>query len=206
MIEESAHSVTARFEVRDTGVGIAPEGRAKLFQPFSQVREAARASAEPASAWRWPRLVEAMDGTIGVESKPGKGSTFWCTARFERRAPRRSGARSRASTWTAAGCSSRSPTRRTAATSARWSRPSTSSARSRPTATRALLLLRDAARAGRPFDVAVLDAALEDMVDGALLHAISDDPRIAPTRSSPSRTRGSASTARAATARRRGRR
>jgi CheY-like chemotaxis protein len=183
VVEESPSSVTARFEVSDTGVGIAPAGQAKLFQPFSQVHDGSRALGGSGLGLSLAkRLCEAMDGTIGVRSAPGKGSTFWCTARFDRRsaAPERSAIPRvdvqgrRVLLAVDSETNRRNVREMVEALAVECALAAEGSA--------VLLLLRDAARAGRPFDVAVIDAALEEMVDGALLQAISDDPRIASTK------------------------
>lgn len=68
-----------RFAVRDTGIGIGPEDRARLFEQF--FRAEAPAVREHAgwglSLHLCKRLVELMGGQMGVESEAGKGSTFW---------------------------------------------------------------------------------------------------------------------------------
>ncbi len=76
--------VTLRFEVRDTGIGLAPEARARLFQPFTQ--------ADAATSRRYGgtglglaicrHLVERMGGEIGVDSETGRGSCFHFSVPF----------------------------------------------------------------------------------------------------------------------------
>ncbi|MNX77328.1 Alkaline phosphatase synthesis sensor protein PhoR [compost metagenome] len=70
-----------RVEVRDTGIGIAPEAQQQLFEKFYQVESAgARGRAGVGLGLSISKaLVEAHGGRIGVVSAPGKGSCFWFT-------------------------------------------------------------------------------------------------------------------------------
>jgi PAS domain S-box-containing protein len=67
-----------RLSVRDTGPGFGPEEKARLFQPFERL--GAERTTVPGTGLGLAltrKLVQAMDGTIGVESEQGAGSTFW---------------------------------------------------------------------------------------------------------------------------------
>ena len=78
-------AVTLRFEVRDTGIGIARDKQGLLFQPFQQVGEAQRRREGGTGLGLaiTRRIAERMGGEAGCTSEPGVGSTFWFTARLE---------------------------------------------------------------------------------------------------------------------------
>ena len=85
---ESIDEQLVPFElaVIDTGIGIAPEHQATLFQPFSQADSGItrRYGGSGLGLAICKRLIEAMGGSIGVESTPGNGSKFFCHLELER--------------------------------------------------------------------------------------------------------------------------
>lgn len=75
-----------RFRVQDTGIGISDAEQKHLFRLFSHTHNATprRHSGAGVGLVISQRLCERMGGQMGVESEPGKGSTFWFTACFGR--------------------------------------------------------------------------------------------------------------------------
>jgi CheY-like chemotaxis protein/anti-sigma regulatory factor (Ser/Thr protein kinase) len=69
-----------RIAVSDTGPGLSVEQQARLFQPFDRLgAERTTTQGTGLGLALTKKLIEAMDGEIGVESAPGQGSTFWIT-------------------------------------------------------------------------------------------------------------------------------
>jgi PAS domain S-box-containing protein len=181
--ESSEAAAVVRFEVRDTGIGIDPELRPRLFQSFVQADGSAsrRYGGTGLGLAISKRLVSLMGGAIDVESRPGRGSTFRFTVRFERQAPE------------AAPLSV--PTARLAgrrvlvvddnATNRQILKQQLGYWGLRTTAvdsgTKALGALLQAA-AGPAYDIAILDMKMPEMDGLALGRAIRDEPSLAGVR------------------------
>jgi Signal transduction histidine kinase len=86
LLDKVNNLCTLQFSVSDTGIGISPEQKEKIFQSFEQ--------AESSTTRKYggtglglaisKSIVEMMGGTIWVQSEPGKGSTFIFTVKMER--------------------------------------------------------------------------------------------------------------------------
>jgi len=172
------------FSVKDTGIGLAEATKNRLFQRFTQGDQTThrKYGGTGLGLSICKRLVEMMGGTIGLESEPGKGSTFWF---------RLSLARSRNAAQVTEQSSEAlkdleilivddDPTAReiVGAYLERWRM------RSRVAASgeEALRLMREQADAGKPFDLAIIDGMMAGMDGYALAKEIGLDDRLAKTR------------------------
>ncbi|GAB6985286.1 response regulator [Nocardioides pyridinolyticus] len=181
--EQTFAGVVVRFEVADTGIGIATEDRPRLFEAFSQVDSSTtrRYGGTGLGLAICRELVTAMGGTIGVDSRPDHGSTFWFTLPLEPAADPAIG-----------------PPRSTELLSglralvvddnrtnrmilhdqlSAWG----ISVEAVDSGARALSLLDEATRASRPFDLAVLDLRMPSMDGLELARRVSAAPDLAST-------------------------
>jgi two-component system sensor histidine kinase/response regulator len=80
--EETENDIIVYFGVRDTGIGLTAEQKDRLFQSFQQADNTTtrKYGGTGLGLAISKKLAELMGGTVGVDSEPGKGSTFWFTA------------------------------------------------------------------------------------------------------------------------------
>ncbi len=184
LVEDNQDAAVVRFEVADTGIGMTDEQRSRLFRAFTQ--------ADTSTTRKYggtglglaisKRLVEMTGGEIGVESEPGKGSTFWFTMPLKKQpagvqtAPKPSGDLHglRVLVVDDNEANRRILCKQTSA----WDMES-DSAEGGP---QALRILRSAAREGRDYDLAILDMQMPEMDGIELARKIKADPQISSTR------------------------
>jgi PAS domain S-box-containing protein len=182
--EETATHAVIRFTVTDSGIGIEPAAQAQLFQAFVQAdgTTTRRFGGTGLGLAICRQLVQRMGGEIGVTSQPGKGSTFWFTARFTRQAasvpavaPRKAELRDLRVLIV-----DDHETNRTVLEHLLSSREM--QVQQAVNALDALGLMRAEAARGRTFDLAILDMQMPGMDGLELARCIKKDPKLASTR------------------------
>jgi signal transduction histidine kinase/DNA-binding response OmpR family regulator/HPt (histidine-containing phosphotransfer) domain-containing protein len=181
---QDERAVVLRFEVQDTGIGIPPDARPRIFQAFTQADESMtrRYGGTGLGLAIARQLVEMMEGTIEVESEAGRGSTFWFTARLGRAAADVRRERSRRSDVQGVRVLivDDNDTNRELLHHQVTSWGMTDGvARDAP---RALEMLRAAADSGRPYQVVILDMMMPDMDGLELARRIKADKALAAAR------------------------
>lgn len=86
LLEDAEDYQYIRFEVEDNGIGISAEDQDRLFQPYTQTDEGSSSQYGGTGLGLsiCKSFVELMDGQIGVDSEPGKGSCFWFEVKLQK--------------------------------------------------------------------------------------------------------------------------
>ncbi len=181
---ETQTHVTIRCAVSDTGIGIPHDAQKKLFRAFTQADGSLtrRYGGTGLGLAISKQLVELMDGRIGMESTPGKGSTFWFVLQLEKQPPGTTYFIKRPR-WNLENL--RVLIVDDNATNRQILQHWTGSWKMRPdtaaTGTGALESLRQAAAAADPFHLVILDLQMPEMDGLTLAQTIRADPLIQKT-------------------------
>jgi CheY-like chemotaxis protein/HPt (histidine-containing phosphotransfer) domain-containing protein len=178
---KSEDSISLKFEVRDTGIGIPSNRLPELFSPFTQMDGSTtrRYGGTGLGLSISKQLAELMGGQIGAESREGKGSTFWFTVALQERSVRANQTTSVELTGTKVLIVDDHRTNRLLLSTllASWGcRPAEAE-----DGRTGELMLREALAAGKPYRIALIDMLMPDMDGEALGSLIKDDPFLSQT-------------------------
>jgi signal transduction histidine kinase len=86
VVDDAVGQTELCLKVQDTGIGVEPAIQANLFTPFTQADGSTtrKFGGTGLGLAIVKQLAEMMGGAVGVESVPGRGSTFWCTMRLRK--------------------------------------------------------------------------------------------------------------------------
>ena len=86
VVDDAVGQTELCLKVHDTGIGVEPAIQAGLFTPFTQADGSTtrKFGGTGLGLAIVKQLAEMMGGTVGVESVPGRGSTFWCTMQLKK--------------------------------------------------------------------------------------------------------------------------
>ncbi len=182
--EETATHAVLRFTVTDTGIGIDAEAQARLFQAFMQADGSTtrRFGGTGLGLAICRQLVLRMGGEIGVISEPGKGSTFWFTARFARQAAGSPGLVPRKAQLAGVRVLIVDDHETNRAVLHHLFTSWAMQVQQATDALEALSLMRSEAARGKSFDLAILDMQMPGMDGLELARRIKKDPQLATTR------------------------
>lgn len=178
LLTQSAQALMLKFEVTDTGIGIAPETQNRLFTAFTQADgSTTRHFGGTGLGLAIVRqLVQLMGGDVGITSRAGRGSTFWFTVQLGCAPPREQPTPIRFLNGLRVLIVDDNATNRfivhTHLTT--WGAEATSTS----TGAEALDLLTHAVKVGNPFTLAILDIHMPNMDGIMLAQTIKADPII----------------------------
>jgi two-component system, sensor histidine kinase and response regulator len=185
-VSETDKRVILRFTVTDTGIGITTKAMSHLFLPFTQADGSMtrKFGGTGLGLAICKQLIEMMNGQIGVESAPGKGSTFWFTVNVAKQPPGAYAHKADTSKFNLTGL--RVLVVDDNATNRQilhhqiisWRMRNGQAACGRE----ALSILRAEAAAGDPYDLVILDMQMPEMDGLSLAKTIAGDPLLTATK------------------------